>query len=183
LKPSLQWTEPERCDYLVAVASLARADGHIDESERRGLQEMAEVFELSPRSLGRVLAACEAVPPDFPQVLQRLAASPARYALLVDACSYGYADRSFVTREEDHVLGLAGRLGVPAPQALAIVRFVRDLYQALEESGGAPEPAAIEQARLALARAGVPLRAVRLSGTLWGLEQSGLPLGAEEDWV
>ncbi|HXE72822.1 MAG TPA: TerB family tellurite resistance protein [Candidatus Nitrosotenuis sp.] len=171
------FTGAEITDYLAAVASLASVDGHIDPSEREALLELCLLFGLDPERRARVLDCCENPPPDLSDILARLSESSLRYSLLTDLCAYAHTDGIVQDAEQEYIMDVAGALRVKPEHAQAIFRFTGLLYAALSDNQGQAGLEDVERAREELVRARVPLRPVRISGTVVGLEREGIPVG------
>src|SRR5947207_718414 len=103
----------ERVDYLTVVASMAAADGRVEESELEQLRAFCRALELPRRETERVLAAARA--PDRPhvrEILERLKDSPLRFTLLTDLVFVAHADGDFDASELVEVEAIALALGV-----------------------------------------------------------------------
>ncbi|HXE72656.1 MAG TPA: TerB family tellurite resistance protein [Candidatus Nitrosotenuis sp.] len=175
------YSEQERSDYLTMVASLAAADGQVDSAEVYALRELSLLFGLSPQARQQVLAICESPPQDLSAVLERLAGSELRYSLLVDLATFAYSDGVLQPGEESEIRRFAEAMKVDAGHVEAVLRFAKVFHTALSTKDVQSDEflQIARAARADLEKAGVPLRAVAVSGTMLGLARQGIDLEPE----
>lgn len=116
-------------DYLVAVASVASADGDIDESELARVRALCDVLGLDEHARRRVMTAAEK--PDAKTVERALAALAGRPAmsmsLLTDAIVVAFADDQLTGSEAAELKRMARRLDVTTDDALLVAKYVESL--------------------------------------------------------
>jgi uncharacterized tellurite resistance protein B-like protein len=178
--PLTAFPESERVDYLFVVASLARADGVVTDSEILHLTQFCRVVGISGANMGRVIGATEDA--DAQQIratISRLRESPLRFHLLSDLFYLAFADGVFSPSEQSEISAIADALGV-TPVQLAAIRNTFEAARKANESRGVSSTdwkALGGEVAAALASAGVPVAAVAASGTVVGLSGAGITSG------
>ena len=180
--PALELTEAERVDYLTVVASMAAADGHVDDVEISRLRESCKALKLDAAGIGTVIAAAEQ--PDetrLDEILERLKGAKTRFTLITDVLFMAHADDDYDSAERVKVLRLAEAVGVTADQVVALEKYVEAL-----KKGGKADAGGVSEKDLkklggdvaaTLASAGVPVAAVAVSGSVFGLSAAGITSG------
>lgn len=170
----------ERVDFLVVVASMAAADGEIAASEFQKLREMCKILELGADEIGQVMAAAEK--PDgvrIREVTGRLRSSELRFTLMTDLLFMAYADDKFVEAEQRETRALADALGIADAQLAALEKYV----VAVRKAGAATGVDSDDMKKLggdvasSLAATGIPIAAVAVSGSVFGLSAAGITSG------
>ncbi len=159
--PALDIDEPERVDYLCVVASMVFADHEVDDREIERVTEMCRHLALGDDSSKRVLETARGKHSDaLDDILDRLAGSDLRYALMVDAIDIALADNKLVAEEIAEIDGLAERLGISSSQVALIRRYVAAQRNFSGDTSVNKDVAA------GLAGAGIPLATLALAKTL-----------------
>lgn len=175
----LEYTMEERKAYLCLVASIASADNKVTDDEIKNVRELCKKVALDGQSTGIVLAAAED-PRTAPlkQCISLLAKSELRFTLLTDMLFLAYADNNYAPEERSVIADFALELKVNSEQLSAIEDYVKaiDDYKnmglstkELKKIGG--------EVSAGLAAAGVPIAAVAISGSVWGLSTAGIVSG------
>ena len=177
--PMAELPEKERIDYLKAVATIAASDGSVQDAEVDQSRSLCKTLELSDKATGKVLAALydpDAVP--LKQILGRYAHQEIRFTLLTDALFLAYADGPIVPKEETAIKIMAGDLRIDDNQIAALRQYVEATRRA-SEGGNTNNDLKKLGAEVAaqLASVGVPLTAVAISGSVFGLSAAGVTSG------
>jgi uncharacterized tellurite resistance protein B-like protein len=139
--PARTLPEPERVDYLIAVASLVIADSHVDEAELAIMRRLCRALDVTPASEERVIEAAKS--PDrakVESVLHDVSRDvPLRVSLLADAIVVAFADGRLARAETAEIAALARKLSVSPAQAVLIARSVEE---AVAEERTSKEPEA-----------------------------------------
>jgi uncharacterized tellurite resistance protein B-like protein len=124
--PALSLPEPQRCDYLKAIASLVLADGLVDPKEIGSLSALCKSLQLSPESERAVLDSAKQV--DRAAVdawLESTRRDPAlRSALMIDAIVMVMVDGKVVSAEAEAIASLSRKVGISIGEAALIGRYV-----------------------------------------------------------
>jgi uncharacterized tellurite resistance protein B-like protein len=178
--PATKLPLSERIDYLVVVASMAAADGEIAGAEYEKLREFCKALELGPAEIGQVMAAVEE--PDtvrIREVTGRLRSSQLRFTLMTDLLFMALADEKFVEAERREIRALADALNLTDPQLAALEKYVQAVLKAGKADGvGAEDFKKLGgDVAASLAATGIPIAAVAVSGTVFGLSAAGITSG------
>jgi len=178
--PAISLPISDRVDYLIVVASMAAADGELAAAELTKLREFCMSLELGPAERGVVMAAAEQ--PDavhIREVAGRLKSSELRFTLMTDLLFMAYADEKYVEAERREIHALADALGIPDAQRVALEKYVVAVLKAQQTSGVGPEDLKKLGGDVAasLASVGVPIAAVAVSGSVFGLSAAGITSG------
>jgi uncharacterized tellurite resistance protein B-like protein len=165
---------------LVVVASMAAADGEITAPEYEKLREFCKALELGPAEIGQVMAAVEE--PNavrIREVTGRLRSSQLRFTLMTDLLFMALADEKFVEAERREIRALADALNLTDPQLAALEKYVQAVLKAGKADGvGAEDFKKLGgDVAASLAATGIPIAAVAVSGTVFGLSAAGITSG------
>jgi len=178
--PLSAYADDEKKAYLCVVASLAAVDSDVTDEEISNLRQLCRKVDLSKRSVGEVLATAEE-PRTAPikEYIARLATSDLRFTLLTDMLFLAYADRDYTLEERTEVSRIALELKVTSEQLRAIEDYVKAFLDF--KNSGATSSAELKKFSgdvvAGLAATGVPVAAVAVSGSVWGLSTAGIISG------
>lgn len=177
--PLNEYPENEKVDYLSVIASIAAADGHVSDEEVSHLREFCKMIGISATGIGKVIAAAEDVSNvNIRQVISQLSESDLRFTLVTEMFYLAYADGILKPSEKKEIRKIAKKLNIKDEQTEAIQRYVEAVIKA-KDSGSSKE----ELKRLggevaaSLTSVGVPIGAVAISGTVFGLSAAGISSG------
>ena len=123
--PALGLEVADRRSYASVLASLAYADGHLDEREEAKLAALSEALELGAEGHAAVLeAARSAGQTTIGQRVQRWRGTEMAVPLLTDAIVMAFADSEMHDDESQAIGGFALMLGVHTAKATMIARHV-----------------------------------------------------------
>jgi len=125
--PACEAPIEDRIDYLIAVASIAFADGATDREELVKITEMCAELAVTGDGAQRVASAASV--PDRAQVegiLGRFRQSKLRATLLIDAMVVAYADGRVDIGEAAEVARFAGALGFTTAETVVVGRYVEE---------------------------------------------------------
>jgi len=127
LHPAFEEPIEDRIDYLIAVASVAFADGATDRSELLKISELCAELGVTGDGAQRVTTAASV--PDRAQVegiLARFRQSKLRVTLLIDAMVVVYADDRVDKGEAAEIARFAKALGFSTADAVLVGRYVEE---------------------------------------------------------
>lgn len=129
--------EPQRIEYLTAVASILHADGAVVDSEIAKLRALCDALDVSAAGTEEVVAAARQ--PD-PARVSRIVAGyrekDLRFTLLTDAILLAYADGSVDVGESEEIASWAQVLDISTSQAVLIGRYVAEVVHGQDEGMG-----------------------------------------------
>lgn len=157
------FSEAERTDYMMVVASMAGQDGAVTSEEIYAVRQLSLQFVLGPEARGKVMAATATPPDNLDEILERLSKTDLRYSLLLDLGAMAHRDHEFTAAEQDEYKRLSTRLGVDEAHSKAILEFASSLFA----PGYTPAKACehLEQ----LEKNGIPRKVVSLSATMMAM--------------
>ena len=178
--PATKLPLAERVDYLTVVAAMVTADGEVSDSELGKLRQYCKDLDLGPAEIGQVMTDAEQ--PNQVQIREitsRLKSSELRFTLMTDLLFMAFADGKFVEAEEREVAALADALVITGEQLTAIKKYVQTVLKAQRTAGGTDHQWQKLGGDVAasLASAGVPIAAVAVSGSVFGLSAAGITSG------
>ena len=178
--PAFKLPLRERVDYLIVVAAIAGVEGKLTGAHWEKLQDFCRDLNLGTDEVGQVVGA--GTHPDaarIKEVIERLKLSNLRFTLLTDLLFMAYADNTFDSAKRKEVRTIANSLGVNDSQFTAIIKYVEGVIKAQEAAGVTSDDLKRLGGDLAasLAAAGVPIAAVAVTGTVFGLSAAGITSG------
>ena len=178
--PVLELPKAERVDYLVVMASLAAVDGEVSSPEIENLRRACKNLDLSGPETGQVLGAAEEPnATEVRKILGRMSNGQSRFTLVTDMLFLAHADGNYCDRERAEIGQVAGQLDVNDEQVAALERYVAAVLKADRAKGasGADLKNLGGEVAAALASTGVPIGAVAVSGSVFGLSAAGITSG------
>ena len=168
-----------RVAFYGALFAMAAADGTIDKDELQLIFELVDVEGMSPG--GRQTVQSYIIePPLFARTLAPFAqtAETLRMALLLNLVEVAWANDLILPAQEQLLAAAQQTLAISAPQYAAIVTFVKELRRiravGLNDNLAAD---AVKTAAAGLTAVGVPIAAVYISGSVFGLSAAGITSG------
>jgi uncharacterized tellurite resistance protein B-like protein len=178
--PLLKATDNEKVAYLSIVATIAAADGNISSDEIDNLIKLGEQVKISSDGLGKIISAAKE-PNSAPikKYIEELKSSELRFTLIADMYFLGYADDELTKDEIDEIKKISEQLNVKNEQVEAIAKYVKAMIDQAKGKIKGKETLKNVGSEVAgsLAAAGVPLGAVAVSGSVFGLSAAGMTSG------
>jgi len=178
--PLLKATEQEKIAYISIVASIASADNNVSSDEIDNLLKLCDQVNLSSDGVGKVIAAAKD-PNSAPikQYISELKNSELKYTLIADMYFLGYADDELTDDEITEIKSISSKLNVKKDQVEAIAKYVKAMIDQAKGKIEGKETLKNVGSEVAgsLAAAGVPLGAVAVSGSVFGLSAAGMTSG------
>ena len=177
--PLFECNENERIDYLCVVASIASVDGNTSDDEILNLRKICKSVKISSKGIGTVIAAAEnPVKTDIAKTIKALASSKLRFTLLTDLILLCYADDNYSKKEHKEIERIASKLNIKEDQVVAMENYAKAILKA-QKSGNTAEDLTKLGGDVAagLASAGIPIAAVAVSGSVFGLSAAGMASG------
>ena len=178
--PLFSSKEEEKVAYLYIVASIAAIDGSVSSDEINNLIKLAEQVAISSDGLGKIISAAKE-PQSAPikKYIAELRKSDLRYTLVADMFFLGYADDKLTKEEVDEINLISGQLNVKQEQVEAIKKYAKAMVDQAKGKVKGKETLKNMGSDIAssLAASGVPLGAVAVSGSVFGLSAAGMTSG------
>ena len=178
--PLLKATDKEKVAYLSIVATIAAADRNVSSDEIDNLLKLGEQVKISSDGLGKIISAAKE-PNSAPikEYIAELKSSELRFTLVADMYFLGYADDKLTKDEIDEIKKISQQLNVKNEQVEAIAKYVKAMIDQAKGKIEGKETLKNVGSEVAgsLAAAGVPLGAVAVSGSVFGLSAAGMTSG------
>jgi uncharacterized tellurite resistance protein B-like protein len=177
--PLYKYPEDEKVEYLCVVSSIASADGKVSDAEIAKIREFCKTVNLSASSIGRVISAAEnPLEVNFDKIFKKISKSELRYTLLTDMIFLAFADTEYTAGEKNEIKQIAKKLDIKEEQLIAIEKYVQAILKA-NDSGNTRDDLKKLGGDVAagLASAGIPIGAVAVSGSVFGLSAAGITSG------
>lgn len=176
--PMLDYPEVERVKYLVIVASMAAADKKLAVEEFKHIEELCRNFKLEQKSQATVLAAAKNPPSNIRDTLEDFRNSDLRFALMIDSLFLAYADNVVIDAEESEIKKLAEFLRISEDQLSTLRKYIEAVRRA-EKVGTRLNNLKKLGTEIAadFAATGIPIGAVAISGSVFGLSAAGITSG------
>lgn len=176
--PLKKYSEKEKVAYLSIVATLVSADGEVSDKEIANIRALCKAVDLSAEGIGKIIAVAEN-PNTAPinQYINDLKSSELRFTLLTDMWFLAYADEKLETSEINHINEIGSKLNVSQEQIAALKKYVDAVIKASKAGEGANMKDLGGDVAATLAATGIPLGAVAVSGTVFGLSAAGITSG------
>lgn len=177
--PLSGYPEEEIIDYLSVVAFIASADNDVTDAEVSKLRELCKAVGLGGIGIGKVIAAAEdPTSVNIEEIISRLSESKLKFTLLTDMFFMAFADNIFAPSEEEEIKKVAAKLNINEEQLAAIQKYVKTLidFQDFGDTEGDLKDLGAEVVA-GLASTGVPIAAVAVSGSVFGLSAAGITSG------
>ena len=175
----IDFSDDEKIEYLCVVASIAIADGDVSNEEISKLREICKQVKLSASGMGKVLSFAENPSSDeVHDILTKLSDSQLKFTLITDMIFLAFADTKFSEHEKVEIKRVAKELRISQEQVDSIEAYVKAVLKA-QQSGKATDDLKRLGGDVAagLTSAGVPIGAVAVSGSVFGLSAAGITSG------
>ncbi|MGO9572357.1 MAG: TerB family tellurite resistance protein [Desulfomonilaceae bacterium] len=177
--PLAGYPDSEKSEYLCAVASIINVDKPVSDMEIDYLRDLSKTVKLSDKSIGKVITA--AYDPDgnpTKEFLERISGREIRFTLVTDLIFMAYADDDIVDAEVRYIKSIAVPLKVNDDQVAAMRKYVEAVREASKSGSSKTDWKDLGGEILAsLASVGVPIAAIAVSGTIYGLSGAGIVSG------
>ncbi len=159
--PLLQHPEKVRTNYLSLLASMANADGKIEESELNKLKEFCRIAGLSDKSLQEVVSSAKKnAPEDILSRLEALRTSNLKFSIVTDCMFMACADGIVMPEEEREMARIAAAVGVKDEQVKAIHFYVDRVNSIVKEKKKYDPKAVGAELKQKLKEASIPVESV-----------------------
>jgi len=177
--PLKKYTENEKIAYLSVVAVIITADKQVSDDEILKIRNLCKTVDLSPDGIGKIISVAEN-PKNAPinDYIQNLKKSELKFTLITDMFFIAFADEVLTDDEISTIFNIAKQLNVKDEQVTAIRKYVETLIKLEKSKENAPKIKEVTGDAVAgLAAVGVPVGAVAISGTVFGLSAAGITSG------
>jgi len=180
--PLNNFHEDEKVAYLSIIASLIYIDKDFAEEERKQLESLILLLNISDSGKGKIFSAVfslnEAERFSYLDIMKSLNKSDLKFTLISDLCLIALADSVFLESEYEYILDIAKYLDISKDQVDAIKVLQENLFKASKiPKNSEMIKGIVKEGAASLASVGVPAGAIALSGTVFGLSATGITSG------
>jgi len=180
--PLEDYPEKEQIAYLSILASVCYADKNFGDKEKHQLDILLEQLNISDEGKAKIYSSVFNLQHEDKlanlEAIQNLSNSELKYTLISDLCLFSLVDTKFTDEEYQYILGIGEVLGITQEQVDAIKSIQENLYKIKDiPSNSKRIKQVIKESASSLAGVGVPIGAIAVSGSYFGLSAAGITAG------
>jgi uncharacterized tellurite resistance protein B-like protein len=180
--PLQRCSENEKIAYLSILASICYVDGEFSECERQQLNAFLNDFNISSEGKREICSSIfnlsEKNKINYLNIIRNICDTDLNFTLVSDMCLLALSDSNFSIKEYNYVMEIGENLGITHEQVEAIRTVQENLYKIKDiPSKSKAFKKIIKECVSKLAGAGVPIGAIAVSGSVFGLSAAGLTSG------
>ena len=180
--PLEEYSENEQVAYLSILSAICYVDKEFDDKEKRQLDILLKQLEISDEGKSKIYSSVFSLQHEDKvenlEIVHDLDNTELKYTLISDLCLFALVDSTFSNEEYQYILEIGEALGISQEQVDAI-KSIQDNLSKIEDV-----PQNSEKFRLLmrgstaqLAAVGVPVGAIAVSGSMFGLSAAGMSSG------
>ena len=180
--PLEEYSENEQIAYLSILSAVCYVDKEFGDKEKRQLDVLLAQLKISDVGKAKIYSSVfnlqhEDKLANF-EAIQNLGKTELKYTLISDLCLFSLVDSKFTDEEYQYILGIGEILGINREQVDGIKTVQENLDKVKDNpSIGEIAKELIKDSAAALAAVGVPIGAIAVSGTTFGLSAPGITSG------
>jgi uncharacterized tellurite resistance protein B-like protein len=176
------YPEDEQIAYLSIISSICYADKEFGDEEKHQLDVLLDQLKISDAGKAKIHSSIFNLQHEDKlanlEAIQKLGNTELKYTLISDLCLFSLVDTKVTDEEYQYILGIGEVLGITQEQVDAIKSVQENLYKIKDiPSIGEISKELIKDSAAALAAVGVPIGAIAVSGTTFGLSAAGITSG------
>jgi uncharacterized tellurite resistance protein B-like protein len=180
--PLEEYSENKQIAYLSILSAVCYADKEFGNKEKSQLDVLLEQLKISDVGKAKIYSSVFNLQYEdklaYLETIQQLSNTELKYTLISDLCLFSLVDSKFSDEEYKFILGIGDILGITREQVDAI----KSVQQNLDLIKDIPSNAErfkhiIKDSAAKLAGVGVPIGAVAVSGSVFGLSAAGITSG------
>ena len=180
--PLEDYAENEQVVYLSVLAPVCYADKKFSNQEKRQLDTLLENLKISDEGKAKIYSSVFNLQHEDKlanlEIIQDLKNTELKYTLISDLCLFALADSNFSDKEYQYIFEIGEVLGITQEQVDAI-KSVQENIAKIKDIPPNSEKAKkiIKDSLSKLAGVGVPVGAIAVSGSVFGLSAAGITSG------
>jgi uncharacterized tellurite resistance protein B-like protein len=180
--PLEEYPENEQIAYLSILSAVCYADKEFGDKEKHQLDVFLKQLKISDEGKAKIYSSVFNLQREDKlanlEDIQNLGNTDLKYTLISDLCLFSLVDSKFTDKEYQYILGIGEVLGITHEQVDAIKSVQENLYKIKDiPSIGKISKELFKESAAALAAVGVPIAAIAVSGTTFGLSAAGITSG------
>ena len=180
--PLEEYPENEQIAYLSILSAVCYADKEFGDKEKRQLDILLEQLKISDVGKAKIYSSVFNLQNEDKlanlEAIHNLGNTELKYTLISDLCLFSLVDSKFTDEEYQYILGIGEVLGITHEQVDAIKSVQENLDKIKDiPSNSERFRQVIKDSAANLAAVGVPIGAIAVSGTVFGLSAAGITSG------
>ncbi len=177
-----EYSKNEQVAYLSILSAICYVDKEFDDKEKRQLDILLKQLEISDEGKSKIYSSVFSLQHEDKvenlEIIQDLDNTELKYTLISDLCLFALADSTFSNEEYQYILGIGEALGISQEQVDAIKSVQDDLSKIKDIPQNSEKLRLLMKDSTAkLAAVGVPVGAIAVSGSVFGLSAAGMTSG------
>jgi hypothetical protein len=180
--PLEAYSENEQIEYLSVLSAVCYVDKEFGDKEKRQLDILLAQLKISDEGKAKIFSSVfnlkhEDKLADL-EAIQNLGNSELKYTLISDLCLFSLVDSKFTDEEYQYIIGIGEALGITREQVDAIKSIQENLDKIKDiPSNSERFRQVLKDSASSLAAVGVPIGAIAVSGSVFGLSAAGITSG------
>jgi hypothetical protein len=180
--PLEKYSENEQIAYLSILSAVCYVDKEFGDKEKRQLDVLSAQFKISDVGKGKIYSSVFNFQHEDKlanlKAIKNLGNTELKYTLISDLCLFSLVDSKFTHEEYQYILGIAKVLGITQEQVDTIKSLQENLYKIKDIPPNSERfKNLIKDSAAKLAGVGVPVGAIAVSGSVFGLGAAGMTSG------
>ena len=180
--PLEEYSENDQIAYLSVLSAVCYVDKEFGDKEKRQLDILLEQLKISDIGKAKIYSSVFNLQHEDKlanlDAIQNLGNSELKYTLISDLCLFSLVDSKFTDEEYQYILGIGKVLGITNEQIDAIKSLQENLYIIKDIPSNSDRlKQVVKDSAANLAGVGVPIGAIAVSGSVFGLGAAGLTSG------
>jgi len=180
--PLEEYSENEQTAYLSILSAVCYVDKEFGDKEKRQLDILLKQLKISDVGKSKIYSSVFNLQHEDKlanlEVIRILSNTELKYTLISDLCLFSLVDSKFTDEEYQYVLGIGEVLGITQEQVDAIKSIQENLYKIKDIPPNSERfKLLVKDSAAKLAGVGVPVGAIAVSGSMFGLSAAGITSG------
>jgi len=180
--PLEEYSENEQTAYLSILSAVCYVDKEFGDKEKRQLDILLKQLKISDVGKSKIYSSVFNLQHEDKlanlEVIKILSNTELKYTLISDLCLFSLVDSKFTDEEYQYVLGIGEVLGITQEQVDAIKSIQENLYKIKDIPPNSERfKLLVKDSAAKLAGVGVPVGAIAVSGSMFGLSAAGITSG------
>ena len=180
--PLEEYSEDEQIAYLSVLSAVCYVDKEFGDMEKRQLDVLLAQLKISDVGKAKIYSSVFNLQREDKlanlEAIQILGNTELKYTLISDLCLFSLVDSKFSDDEYQYILGIGEVLGITQEQVDAIKSIQENLDKIKDiPSNSERFKRVIKDSASTLAGVGVPIGAIAVSGSVFGLSAAGITSG------
>ncbi len=180
--PLEEYSENERIAYLSILSAICYVDKEFSDKEKHQLETLLDQLKISDAGKAKIFSSVFSFQQEDKfvhiETIYDIGNTELKYTLISDLCLFALVDSDFSDQEYQYILGIGSVLGITQEQIDAI-KSVQENLAKIKDIPPTSEKYKlfIKDNTAKLVGVGVPVGAIAVSGSVFGLSAAGMTSG------